>query len=283
MQVFNTVADVRNQIKEWRKQGLTVGLVPTMGYLHEGHQSLMAQAKQQNDKVIVSVFVNPIQFGPNEDLANYPRDLDRDILACQNMGVDMIFCPPASEMYDPHFSSFVDVTGITEQLCGKRRPGHFKGVCTVVTKLFNITQPDRAYFGQKDAQQLAVIKQMVNDLNIPIVIVGCPIIREADGLAKSSRNSYLSTQERNAALCLYQAITLTKSLLQQGERQSDKLINAMKTVIEQQPLATIDYIKITDFNTLKSVKHIEQSVLIALAVFIGNTRLIDNFVFTLPE
>lgn len=283
MQVFNTVADVRNQIKEWRKQGLTVGLVPTMGYLHEGHQSLMAQAKQQNDKVIVSVFVNPIQFGPNEDLANYPCDLDRDILACQNMGVDMIFCPPASEMYDPHFSSFVDVTGITEQLCGKRRPGHFKGVCTVVTKLFNITQPDRAYFGQKDAQQLAVIKQMVNDLNIPIVIVGCPIIREADGLAKSSRNSYLSTQERNAALCLYQAITLAKSLLQQGERQSDKLINAMKTVIEQQPLARIDYIEITDFNTLKSVKHIEQSVLIALAVFIGNTRLIDNFVFTLPE
>jgi len=199
------------------------------------------------------------------------------------MGVDMIFCPPASEMYDPHFSSFVDVTGITEQLCGKRRPGHFKGVCTVVTKLFNITQPDRAYFGQKDAQQLAVIKQMVNDLNIPIVIVGCPIIREADGLAKSSRNSYLSTQERNAALCLYQAITLAKSLLQQGERQSDKLINAMKTVIEQQPLARIDYIEITDFNTLKSVKHIEQSVLIALAVFIGNTRLIDNFVFTLPE
>lgn len=279
MQIVNTIAEVKNIIKNWRKQGLTIGLVPTMGFLHEGHQSLMAQAKQQNDRVIVTIFVNPIQFGPQEDLASYPRDLERDTRACQHMAVDLVFCPTVDEMYDPDFSTYVNVNGITDELCGKKRPGHFKGVCTVVTKLFNITQPDHAYFGQKDAQQLAVIKRMVNDLNFDITVVGCPIIREADGLAKSSRNSYLSPQERTAALCLSQAITYAQTLISQGERSSKHLIATMQQHIKKQSLASIDYIEVVDFQTLKPVEYIQKTVLVALAVYIGKTRLIDNFIY----
>lgn len=280
MELVTTIADVRKTVKKWKADGLTIGLVPTMGYLHEGHQSLMANAKRNNDKVIVTIFVNPIQFGPTEDLASYPRDLYNDKIACQHMNVDLIFCPSEREMYDPHFNSFVDVNSLTDELCGKKRPGHFRGVCTVVSKLFNITQPDRAYFGQKDAQQLAVIKQMVNDLNFDIEIIGCPIVRETDGLAKSSRNSYLSPQERQAACCLYQAIDTAQILIKQGEHSSRKLLSAMQTIIAKQPLAKIDYIEFVDLQTLKPIETIKSGVLCALAVYIGKTRLIDNFIYS---
>lgn len=279
MEVVTTIGQVREQIKSWRKSGYSIGLVPTMGFLHEGHQSLMAAAKKDNQKVIVTIFVNPLQFGPSEDLASYPRDLERDKIACEKMGVDLIFCPSAAEMYSAHFNSYVDVNGLTDALCGKKRPGHFRGVCTVVTKLFNITQPNRAYFGQKDAQQLAVIKRMVKDLNFDIDIIGCPIVRESDGLAKSSRNSYLSANERIAAICLYQAIELANLLIKQGERSVVTIHAAMHDIIAKQSLAKIDYIEFVDLQTLKSVELLEQDSLCALAVFIGKTRLIDNFIY----
>jgi pantoate--beta-alanine ligase len=279
MKVVTTIDEVRQHVKSWRQNGESIGLVPTMGYLHEGHQSLMAAAKKDNQKVIVTIFVNPIQFGPNEDLASYPRDLERDKNACQQMGVDLIFCPLANEMYDANFSSYVNVDGLTDALCGKKRPGHFKGVCTVVTKLFNITQPDRAYFGQKDAQQLAVIKRMVKDLNIDIDIIGCPIVREGDGLAKSSRNSYLSESERAAAVCLFQSIECAKQMIQAGEKSVASILTAMQKMINAQPLAKIDYIEFVDFATLTAVDSLNQDSLCALAVYIGKTRLIDNFIY----
>ena len=206
MQIVSTVDAVREQVKKWREEGLSVGLVPTMGYLHEGHKSLIDKAVEQNDRVVVSVFVNPIQFGPNEDLATYPRDLDRDSALCENAGADLIFHPEKEDMYFDDFCTYVDMEGLTKGLCGKTRPTHFRGVCTVVSKLFNIVKPDRAYFGQKDAQQLAVIRRMVRDLNFDLESVGCPIIREEDGLAKSSRNTYLSPEERKAAVILHKGL-----------------------------------------------------------------------------
>ena len=279
MKVVTTIKEVREHVNAWRQAGNSIGLVPTMGFLHEGHQSLMQAAKQDNQKVIVTIFVNPIQFGPSEDLASYPRDLERDKIACEQMGVDLIFCPDASEMYFPNFNSYVDVNGLTEALCGKRRPGHFKGVCTVVTKLFNIAQPDRAYFGQKDAQQLAVIKRMVTDLNFNIEIIGCPIVRESDGLAKSSRNSYLSESERAAAVCLYQAIECAQAMIHKGEKSVSVITQTMQELIGKQPLAKVDYIEFVDLATLKSIDLLAQDSLCALAVYIGKTRLIDNFIY----
>lgn len=279
VQIVKTISEVRDIVKTWKKAGHQVGLVPTMGYLHEGHQSLMTAAKSANEKVVVSVFVNPMQFGPTEDLASYPKDLDKDRQLCQQAGADLIFHPDAAEMYSPDFCSFVDMTGLTEELCGRSRPIHFRGVCTVVSKLFNIVQPDRAYFGQKDAQQLAVIRRMVRDLNIDVEIVGCPIIREHDGLAKSSRNSYLNQEQRQAALCLYRAIQLSQQLMQAGERDCQRISSQMTALIEQEPLAKIDYISIVDADTLSPVERINQSVLCAIAVYIGKTRLIDNVVF----
>ena len=206
MEIVSTIKEVRENVKKWKKEGLSIGLVPTMGYLHEGHASLIVRAAQENDKVIVSDFVNPTQFAPNEDLESYPRDLERDAQVCQQSGADLIFHPSPEEMYYPDAVTFVNMTGPSDELCGKSRPIHFRGVCTVVSKLFNITTPDRAYFGQKDAQQLAVIKRMVRDLNFDIEIVGCPIIRENDGLAKSSRNTYLNPAERQAALIIHKAL-----------------------------------------------------------------------------
>ena len=281
VQIVNTISEVRDTVKAWKRAGYRVGLVPTMGYLHEGHQSLITTAKAQNDKVVVSVFVNPMQFGPAEDLASYPKDIDKDRLLCQQAGADLIFHPEAAEMYAADFCSFVDMTRLTEELCGRSRPVHFRGVCTVVSKLFNIVQPDRAYFGQKDAQQLAVIRRMVRDLNIDVEVIGCPIIREQDGLAKSSRNSYLNEQQRHAALCLYQAILLGQRLMQQGERDCQKILTHMQKLIEQQPLAKVDYISIVDANTLTPIEQIDKSVLCAMAVYIGKTRLIDNFIFNI--
>ena len=275
MKIVGTVKEVREQVKEWKKQGLSVGFVPTMGYLHEGHKSLMDAARKGNDKVVVSIFVNPMQFGPTEDLATYPRDLEHDAALCESAGVDLIFHPEPEEMYEKDFCSFVDMTGLTEGLCGKTRPIHFRGVCTVVNKLFNIVTPDHAYFGQKDGQQLAVIKRMVRDLNMDIEIVGCPIVREEDGLAKSSRNTYLSEEERKAALILSKTVALGKELAK-TEKDANKVVEAMKKNIETEPLAKIDYVEAVDALSMAPVEKLEGTCMLAMAVYIGKTRLIDN-------
>ncbi|WP_443770123.1 pantoate--beta-alanine ligase [Anaerostipes sp.] len=275
MKIVGTVKEVREQVKEWKKQGLSVGLVPTMGYLHEGHQSLMEAARKDNDKVVVSIFVNPMQFGPTEDLAQYPRDLDHDAALCEKVGVDLIFHPEPEEMYADDFCSFVDMTGLTEGLCGKTRPIHFRGVCTVVNKLFNIVTPDRAYFGQKDGQQLAVIRRMVRDLNMDIQVVGCPIIREEDGLAKSSRNTYLSPEERKAALILSKTVKLGKELAKTNKNAAE-VVAQMKKNIETEPLAKIDYVEAVDAVSMEPVETLDGECMLAMAVYIGKTRLIDN-------
>lgn len=282
MKIVSTIEEVRNQVKEWRKEGQKIGFVPTMGYLHEGHMSLI-DAAGENDKVIVSIFVNPMQFGPNEDLASYPRDLEHDAAMCEAHGVDLIFHPTPEEMYGESFYSYVDMNVLTQELCGLSRPVHFRGVCTVVAKLFNIVTPDKAYFGQKDAQQLAIIKRMVKDLNMPLQIVGCPIVREEDGLAKSSRNTYLSKEERKAALVLSRSIFLGKEMVEKGERDAKKVITAMTAEIEKEPLAKIDYVKMVDLETMQQVETIEGGILTAIAVYIGKTRLIDNFMFGLGK
>ena len=275
MQVTKTVEETRKQIKAWKKEGKTIGLVPTMGFLHEGHASLIKKCREQNDIVVVSDFVNPTQFGPTEDLEAYPRDFERDSKLCESLGTDLIFCPEPSEMYhDPH--AFVSIDTLSETLCGKTRPIHFRGVCTVVSKLFNIVQPDKAYFGQKDAQQLAVIRHMVSDLNFGIEIVGCPIVREADGLAKSSRNTYLNEQERKAAVVLNQSLQAAQDLYENGERSAAVLSAAIREKLAAEPLAKPDYVEIVDWNTLEPVETIQDSVLMAIAVYIGKTRLIDN-------
>ena len=254
-----------------------MGLVPTMGYLHEGHKSLIDAAVRDNDRVVVSVFVNPTQFAPSEDLESYPRDLNRDAALCEAAGAALIFHPEPSEMYHKDYSTFVDMRTLTQVLCGKTRPIHFSGVCTVVSKLFNIVQPDRAYFGQKDAQQLAVIRHMVEDLNFDIEIIGCPIIREADGLAKSSRNTYLNEEERKQAVILSRALEKGKELIEDGETRASVIKDVIRQTIETMPLARIDYVEIVDFQTLESVEEIKGEVLAAVAVYIGKTRLIDNF------
>ena len=276
MKIVSTINEVREQVKEWKKEGNTIGFVPTMGNLQEGHASLIDAARKNNGKVVVSIFVNPIQFGPNEDLDSYPRDLEHDAKLCEEHGVDLIFHPTPEEMYGDNFYTFVDMDVLTKELCGLSRPVHFRGVCTVVNKLFNIVQPDRAYFGEKDAQQLAIIKHMVQDLNMDIEVVGCPIIREEDGLAKSSRNTYLSPEERKAALVLSQTINLAKQLIADGEKDADVLVAKMKENIEKEPLAKIDYVKAVNGLTMQQQKEIKAPMLIAMAVYIGKTRLIDN-------
>ena len=276
MKILKTVHDVRELVNQWKKEGKTIGLVPTMGYLHEGHLSLIEKCKKENDKVIVSIFVNPTQFGENEDLTSYPKDIKRDSSLCENLGVDLIFNPDASEMYQDA-CTFVNIESLSNHLCGKSRPIHFRGVCTVVSKLFIIINPDNAYFGQKDAQQLAIIKKMVKDLNFDINIVGCPIVREDDGLAKSSRNVYLNPKERKAALCLSRAINVGKNLAN-TETNADKIKSEMRKIIEAEPLAKIDYIEIVDNDTMQPVSEMKENTLAAMAVFIGKTRLIDNFI-----
>ncbi len=275
MQVTKTVEETRKQIKQWKKEGKTIGLVPTMGFLHEGHASLIRKCREQNDIVVVSYFVNPTQFGPNEDLEAYPRDFERDSKLCESLGADLIFAPSPEDMYhDPH--AFVSIDTLSETLCGKTRPIHFKGVCTVVTKLFHIVAPDRAYFGEKDAQQLAIIRKMVKDLNFDIEIVGCPIVREEDGLAKSSRNTYLNDKERQAALCLSRAVKTGKEVIYTGA-DAKEVLNPMKAIIEAEPLARIDYVMMVDALTMQPIEKADRDVLVAMAVYIGKTRLIDNF------
>ncbi len=278
MKIVSTVSEVREIVKEWKKSGLTIGLVPTMGYLHEGHASLIRRASKENDRVIVSDFVNPTQFAPTEDLESYPRDIERDAKVCEQEGADVIFHPTTEEMYFPNATTFVNMTGPSEELCGKSRPIHFRGVCTVVSKLFNIASPDKAYFGQKDAQQLAVIKRMVRDLNFDIEIIGCPIVREADGLARSSRNVYLSKDERQAALILHKALEEGRKMVLCGETSSSVIKKSISDIIESEPLAKIDYVEIVSFPDVEKVEDIDGDILAAVAVYIGKTRLIDNFI-----
>lgn len=261
-----------------KKEGKTVGFVPTMGYLHEGHLSLARTAKKLNDIVVMSIFVNPIQFGPNEDFNSYPRDLKRDEELAASAGVDVIFYPSAKEMYPEGYATYVDVEGLAENMCGASRPGHFRGVATVVAKLFNIVRPDIAYFGQKDAQQVAVIKKMAKDLNIDTAIKVMPIVREPDGLAMSSRNKYLSPEERKDAAVLYRSLLDARSLVEGGERDPGKVARVIEVAIKAKSSARIDYISIVDPETLKDVDDISAAALIALAVFVGKTRLIDNII-----
>lgn len=279
MMIAKTIEEVRAQVRAWKQEGLTVGLVPTMGYLHEGHASLVDKAVSQCDRVVASDFVNPTQFGPNEDLEAYPRDFDRDCALLEAHGCHMVFYPEVSEMYAPDAATYVEIlSDMPKQLCGQTRPIHFRGVCTVVSKLFNIVTPDKAFFGQKDAQQLAIIRRMVRDMSYGIEIVGCPIVREADGLAKSSRNTYLNPQERQAALVLSQAVRLGQTMVEEGETDARRIVDAMTAHIQAEPLARIDYVSAVDGVTMLPVETIQGSVLVAMAVYIGKTRLIDNFI-----
>lgn len=284
MKIIHEIYDIKEQIKKWKKEGLSIGFVPTMGFLHEGHASLIKTASKENDKVIVSVFVNPLQFGPTEDYSDYPRDINHDSKICRENGASLIFNPSPKTMYGDKNYTHVNVDTLTNKLCGFSRPGHFQGVCTVITKFFNILSPDKAYFGEKDAQQLAVIKRMVKDLNFDVKIIGCPIIREKDGLAKSSRNTYLDNKGRQAALVLNKSLKSAHNLLDSGEKDPSKVKKLIKNNIEKEPLATIDYIEIVDSLTLQPVDKIEDSILVAIAVYINNkVRLIDNFTFKVKQ
>ncbi|MBL7215049.1 MAG: pantoate--beta-alanine ligase [Phycisphaerae bacterium] len=275
MRIVHTINEIRQSVLGKKQQNARVGLVPTMGALHAGHGSLVEAAVEECDFVVVSIFVNPTQFGPSEDFEKYPRTLDTDAAYCEQLGADIIFAPSADQMYPAEQLTWVDTEKLTEVLCGQSRPGHFRGVTTVCAKLFNIVQPDLAYFGQKDAQQAIVIQRMVKDLNMPLEIHICPIVREDDGLAMSSRNKYLSADQRKQALCLYKALTECQSQVAAGQRQVALLIDAMKQVIQQHQ-GQIDYISIVDPQTLDSLEQIKQKALVLVAVNIGKTRLIDN-------
>ena len=277
MKLVRTVA----QLRAWR-QGLsgTLGFVPTMGYLHQGHLALVSRSTKENGTTAVSIFVNPTQFGPLEDLARYPRDLPRDLALLEKEGTDLVFAPEAQEIYPPGYSTWVAVEGMTERLEGASRPGHFRGVATVVAKLFNLLQPHRAYLGQKDAQQVAVIKKMLRDLNMDLELVPVPTVREADGLAMSSRNIFLSPQERQAALVLYRSLCLAQEMSKKGERGAGKIREAMMKLIQSEPLAQIDYVSIAHPDTLEEMEKLAGPALVSLAVRIGPTRLIDNILLT---
>lgn len=280
MIIAERIDDVRSTVKRWRAEGLTVGLVPTMGALHQGHASLVTAAAKECDRVVASVFVNPTQFGQGEDLDSYPRDFEGDCRLLEEKGCHLVFHPSPEEMYPDGYGTYVNLeSDMTNVLCGKSRPGHFRGVCTVVSKLFNIVTPDRAYFGEKDAQQLAVIRRMVTDMNYGIEIVGCPTIRENDGLAKSSRNAYLSKEQRKAAAVLYRSIEEARTLTEVNEKSTSasELIKTMTAVISSEPMAKIDYIEAVDGKTLQPKSQLVPGDLVSLAVYIGKTRLIDNF------
>lgn len=277
MKIVHTIDALKAELKTLRKGHHTVGFVPTMGFLHEGHISLVKRAREENDVVVVSIFVNPTQFGPGEDFESYPRDLERDSALVESAGCDLVFAPSPEEMYPQPYNTYVDVYGgLTDKLCGASRPGHFKGVATVVTKLFNLVKPHRAYFGQKDAQQVAVIEQMVRDMNMDLTIVPCPIVREADGLALSSRNTYLTEAQREEALVLSHSLNWAKEAIESGQRDAKTLIEGMKALIQKAPSAEIDYVQIVSAQTLESVETLQGDILMALAVKVGKPRLIDN-------
>jgi len=276
MEVIESISEMKNLVKEWKRQGLSIGFVPTMGYLHEGHLALVRRAKELSDRVVVSIFVNPIQFAPGEDYQSYPRDLERDKALLENEGVDVLFSPRVEEMYPPGFQTYVEVKELSSGLCGRYRPGHFVGVATVVLKLFNIVQPDIAVFGEKDYQQLKVIQRMVQDLNLDVKIIPHPTVREEDGLAMSSRNTYLSPEERKSAIALYKALNLAEELVNQGERRVATLREKLKEFIESFPYTKVQYIEFVHLETLKEVERVDEPTLLALAVFVGEARLIDN-------
>ncbi len=276
MEITRDTAATRAALESTRRQGRRIGLVPTMGYLHAGHLSLVEAARRDDTSVVVSIFVNPMQFGPHEDLDRYPRDEEGDLRKCREAGVELVFAPHTDVMYDADAATTVSVAGLTDTLCGPCRPGHFTGVATIVAKLFNIVRPDVAYFGRKDAQQLAVIRRMVHDLNMPIRIVGCPIVREPDGLAISSRNALLSPDERRRALVLYGALCAARSAIEGGRQSTPKVLARMNEIVAGGDPSAVDYISIVDPDTLQPVESIDAPVLVALAVWIGQTRLIDN-------
>nr|WP_308551341.1 pantoate--beta-alanine ligase [uncultured Peptostreptococcus sp.] len=282
MKVIRRIEEIVEITRKIKADGYSLGMVPTMGCLHEGHKSLIKKAVDNNDKVVVSVFVNPTQFGPDEDYDSYPRTLEADAKLCEEIGADYIFHPEPEEMYPEGYSTFVVPSEkMTNILCGITRPGHFRGVCTVLTKLFNIIRPDRAYFGEKDIQQLAIVKRMVTDFNFGIDIIACPIVREDDGLAKSSRNTYLNAEERQAATVLRRSILEGKKLIDSGVLIKEDVLKTIKSVIESEKLARIDYVEIIDFDTFDQVDLIKDNTLIAMAVYIGKTRLIDNMIINL--
>lgn len=277
MKIVKTKAALKEALKDLRKGHKSVGFVPTMGFLHEGHISLVSRARAENEVVVVSIFVNPTQFGPNEDFASYPRNLERDSDLVKAAGCDLVFAPEPEEMYPQPFATYVDVEGgLTNKLCGASRPGHFKGVATVVTKLFNLIKPNRAYFGQKDAQQVAVIQQMVGDMDMDVEIIPCPIVRESDGLALSSRNTYLTESERTEALVLSQSLFWAKAVIENGERSAQVILEGMRHRIEASDKTEIDYVEVVDARTLEPVTVLKGEVLLALAVKVGKPRLIDN-------
>jgi pantoate--beta-alanine ligase len=276
MEVIESISKMKTLAKEWKRQGLSIGFVPTMGYLHEGHLALVRRAKEISDRVVVSIFVNPIQFAPGEDYQRYPRDLERDKALLEKEGVDVLFSPKAQEMYPPGFQTYVEVKELSSGLCGRYREGHFLGVATVVLKLFNIVQPDIAVFGEKDYQQLKVIQRMVQDLNLDVKIISHPTVREEDGLAMSSRNTYLSPEERKSAIALYKALNLAEELINQGERRVATLKEKLKEFIESYPYTKVQYIEFVHPETLKEVERVDEPTLLALAVFVGKARLIDN-------
>lgn len=276
MRVIEKISDMKAAVKSQKESGKSIGFVPTMGYLHDGHMSLVRASKMENDFTVMSIFVNPTQFGPNEDYDKYPRDMNRDVRLAEEAGVDIVFAPTVQEMYPDGYKTYVNVEGLTETLCGKSRPGHFRGVTTVVCKLFNIIQPDKAYFGQKDAQQVAVVKKMVKDLNMNLEIIMCPIVREPDGLAMSSRNVYLKPEERKAAVILSRSLFEAEDMIKNGERDKAKIIRHITRKIMSENLAEIDYVQVVDAENLQEIESINGKVLIAIAARFGGTRLIDN-------
>jgi len=276
MKIVNKVRQMQVLSDKFKKEGKKIAFVPTMGYFHKGHLSLMERGRELADILVISIFVNPIQFGPGEDFMEYPRDLERDLSLAEGVGVDVVFIPEAEEMYPPDYQTYLEVTGLTQHLCGLFRPGHFRGVTTVVAKLFNIVKPDIALFGLKDYQQYIVIKRMVRDLNYDIEIVGCPIIREKDGLAMSSRNIYLTPEQRKSALCLYQGIKLAERLVREGQRDAKIIMKEVIDYIESKPYTQIDYVKICHPETLDDLEYLNDKALLALAVRVGKARLIDN-------
>ena len=278
MRLIQSIKEMKNVSNDLIKMGKSIGFVPTMGYLHEGHLSLVRKARKENDVVVVSIFVNPTQFGPNEDFNRYPRDLERDLKLLEDEGVEFVFNPIVEEMYPSGYATYVIVERLTEVLCGKSRPGHFKGVATIVTKLFNIVKPTRAYFGQKDAQQFRVLKRMVEDLNMDVEIIEVPIVRENDGLAMSSRNVYLSPEERKQALSLYESLNLAKQAIKNGERDVEKIKEIMKKNFARYDKVIVDYIEIVDEKELTPLSKVDGKILIAVAAFVGKARLIDNII-----
>ncbi len=278
MRVIDTIAEMQQQADTWRREGLRIGFVPTMGYFHEGHLALMRHARKRSDRVVVSIFVNPTQFGPNEDFDRYPRDMERDLSLAAQIPVDVVFAPTVEEMYPERYQTYVEVMDITQPLCGAKRPGHFRGVTTVVAKLFHIVKPHVAVFGEKDYQQLLVVRRMVEDLAMGVEVEGHPIVREPDGLAMSSRNAYLSSEERREALALSRSLQEAQRLVAQGERDGTRILSAVRAVLRRQPRVREDYVELRDAETLEPVSAIDRPVVLALAAYVGAARLIDNAV-----